>query len=254
MNILIDSIRRAGLNRGRIRDALTSVESYRGVTGQMTFDPNCKNISSLFLASVHHGTIQYRRMTMEKPYAVVGEDGIPYLGPSLPPPTSDRITIGVIGPRADDAIKSPEVLQIAQSLTNDHRAFSLIPIPSEASWGKASNDLVNAIYQERVVAIIATDRDSSHLAEQIGVKSFVPVIAISSDRMLTSTNIPWIFRLPEGTSLTRALQIVQQAVDRAGPNREGLRKVLASGEALSGIRFSPTGEPETVAANTLSKQ
>ncbi|MEI9970805.1 MAG: ABC transporter substrate-binding protein [Ignavibacteriota bacterium] len=36
---------RAGLNRGKIRDALYSLESYHGVTGEMTFDPNAKNVA-----------------------------------------------------------------------------------------------------------------------------------------------------------------------------------------------------------------
>src|SRR5271167_2187522 len=44
MRVLLDAICRAGLNRGRIRDALTATETYKGVTGDMVFDPNCKNI------------------------------------------------------------------------------------------------------------------------------------------------------------------------------------------------------------------
>src|SRR6266498_4126605 len=55
MRILIDAICRAGLNKGRIRDALTGLTSYRGVTGDMIFDPNCKNVAPLFLARVHDG-------------------------------------------------------------------------------------------------------------------------------------------------------------------------------------------------------
>lgn len=39
------------------------------------------------------------------------------------------------------------------------------------------------------------------------VKPFVPVVAISSDRALTSTNLPWIFRLPEGTALDEAVKL-----------------------------------------------
>jgi ABC-type branched-subunit amino acid transport system substrate-binding protein len=66
MRILLDAICRAGLNKGRIRDALTGTETYKGVTGDMVFDPNCKNIAPLFLAQVRNGTIQYRRITMEK--------------------------------------------------------------------------------------------------------------------------------------------------------------------------------------------
>ena len=39
---------------------------------------------------------------------------------------------------------------------------------------------------QNLIAKIARDRASSHLAEQIGVKAFVPLIAISSDHALTS--------------------------------------------------------------------
>ncbi len=67
MRLLLDAICRAGLNKGRIRDALTETEAYKGVTGDMVFDPNCKNIAPLFLAHVQNGTIEYRRITMEKP-------------------------------------------------------------------------------------------------------------------------------------------------------------------------------------------
>jgi hypothetical protein len=109
-------------------------------------------------------------------------------------------------------------------------------------WGKASSDLVNAIYQNHVAALIALDRESSHLAEQIGVKSFVPVIAISSDRALTSTNIPWIFRLPDGTPIQEAVSVVLDAVSQEGPNRSAIRGALASGRKLAGVRFEPTGE------------
>jgi branched-chain amino acid transport system substrate-binding protein len=67
MRLLLDAICRAGLNKGRIRDALTGTETYRGVTGDMVFDPNCKNVAPLLLAHVQNGMIQYRRITMEKP-------------------------------------------------------------------------------------------------------------------------------------------------------------------------------------------
>ena len=98
------------------------------------------------------------------------------------------------------------------------------------------------MYQGRVAAIIALDRDSSHLAEQIGVKSFVPVIAISSDRALTSTNIPWIFRLPQGTSVQKAVRVLVNAAAQVGPNRAAIRETLASGKSLGEVRFESTGE------------
>ncbi len=242
MRILLDAICRAGLNKGRIRDALTALTSYKGVTGDMVFDPNCKNIAPLYLAHVHDGRITYRRITMEKPYAQVGEEGVYYAGPPTPDLNADNLEIGVFGPHADQVVHSAGAEKLLSSLNAGKKHLSLIAIPSETSWGKASNDLVSAVYKSHVLAIIALDRASSHLAEQIAVKSFVPVVAISSDRVLTSTNIPWIFRLPEGTPLPDAIRCVWTAIERAGPNRSGIRDVLASGNPIAGVRFDSTGE------------
>ena len=101
---------------------------------------------------------------------------------------------------------------------------------------------MKAVYQDHVLALVALDRPSSHLAERIAVKSFVPVVAISSDRALTSTNIPWIFRLPGGTPLSHALLTLSSAIEQAGPNRAGIREHLASGKPVAGLHFKSTGE------------
>jgi len=243
MQVLLKAICRAGLNKGRIRDALTGITEYKGVTGDMVFDPNCKNIAPLFLARVHNGTIDYRRITMEKPYAQVGENGVPYNGPALPDQQASLLKIGVFGPCADEVVHSPDVVRLLDEANRSGSKISLVAIPSQLSWGKASDELVKAVYQDHVLALIALDRPSSHLAEQIAVKSFVPVIAISSDRALTSTNIPWIFRLPEGTPPDQALRCLAEAIDRAGPNRERVRDLLSSGTTVAGLSFGKTGEP-----------
>src|SRR5262249_50082017 len=158
--------------------------------------------------------------------------------PPTPNDHPNNLTIGIFGPGAEEVTHSPELLSVLNS--SECKFVSLIPIPSDIQWGKASNELVKAVYQDHVAAIIALDRDSSHLAEQIGVKSFVPVIAISSDRALTSTNIPWIFRLPQGTTVQQAVRVVLNAASKAGPNRSAIRETLASGESVAGIRFEST--------------
>ena len=242
MQILLGAICRAGLYRGRIRDALTGITEYKGVTGEMVFDPNCKNIRALYLAHVHNGQIEYRRITMEKPYARVGQDGVQYAGPRSSDSTTDQIRIGVFGPHAEQVVAAQDTIRALAETNRNGPRISLIPISSELTWGKASSELVNAVYQKQVLAVIALDRPSSHLAEQIAVKAFVPVIALSSDRALTSTNIPWIFRLPEGTPLPRVLGTLREAIDRAGPNRGKIRDLLSSGESLAGLRFQSTGE------------
>ncbi len=246
MQALLRSICQAGLNRGRIRDALTGIERYKGVTGDMVFDPNCKNIAPMFLASVHDGKIEYRRTSMEKPYARIGEEGVEYKGPTLPDAGSPETRIAIFGPKATELVRSPEAQQVMDEARRRGQNISLIPVASDVPWGKASTALVNAVYQERVLGIIALDRNESHLAEQVAVKAFLPVLAISSDRSLTSTNIPWIFRLPEDTTMRQALECFSEAVAAAGANPEKIRNLLASGRSVAGVRFSSMGEVTAV--------
>jgi hypothetical protein len=96
---------------------------------------------------------------------------------------------------------------------------------------------------EHALAILALDRNSSHLAEQLALKAFVPVVALSGDHALTSTNIPWIFRLPAETKPAAALRLLETAASRGGANSERLRDVVASGNLIAGVAFLPTGEP-----------
>jgi ABC-type branched-subunit amino acid transport system substrate-binding protein len=240
MRILLDAICRAGLNKGRIRDALTGLTEYKGVTGAMMFDPNCKNIAPPYLGRVHDGHVDYRRITMEKFYAKVGEEGVQFQGPPTANEETSSLKIGIFGPHAEEVTHSPELVSLLNR--TEGKPVSLIAIPSDVQWGKASDELIKAVYQDRVAAIIALDRDSSHLAEQIGVKSFVPVIAISSDRALTTTNVPWIFRLPQGAPIQQAVRVVMIAAAEVGPNRSAIRETLASGKSLAGVRFESTGE------------
>jgi hypothetical protein len=94
------------------------------------------------------------------------------------------------------------------------------------------------------LAVVALDRKSAHLAEQLAIKALVPVIALSGDKTLTSNNVPWIFRLPAETAPASALRLVGAAARQSGPNPERLRDVLASGNVLDGMAFLPTGEPK----------
>ncbi len=362
MNILLQSICRAGLNRARIQDALDQVYSYDGVTGPMLFDPNNKDVSPMFLATVHDGTITYRLASMtsgapplspgvgdrvgetsapplsgapsapevgavgwlseghggrsaqppaanagsssdqgpcirarlqscrtgyktdralapEKsvsspsPYATVGEDGVTCNGPAraaMPPARATVIVFGPGAPRAASpartAIRKNAVGQgpcIRARVYSCRNCLKMTPaLAAEAkdcwpwhtvvidtsqtgsNWGAATSALVQAISTSDILAIVALDRDSAHLAEQLSLKKFVPVLALADDRALTSANIPWIFRLPTQAGQNEALQVLAAAERRSGPNPEKLRDVLASGQDLAGVRFTSTGEPE----------
>jgi len=232
MNILLNAICRAGLNRGKIRDALYSLENYRGVTGEMTFDPNAKNVAPLYLGKVKNGKFSYRRYTMEKPYATVGENGVPYRGPEIADATGTDLKIAVFGPGAD---------KLAPTMRAD--GYQLVGIDSSVPWGKASTELVKQIYDPSVIGLVAVGREPAHLAEQLAVKTFLPVLAISSDRTLTSTNVPWIFRVGPEASTGEAVRCLAAAAVHAGPNRLRTRDFLASGELVAGqYAFAPNGE------------
>jgi branched-chain amino acid transport system substrate-binding protein len=241
MQVLLNSICQAGLNRGRIRDALTAVQDYNGVTGQMIFDTNCKNVAPMYLASVVKGKIEYRRTSMEKPYANVNASPIEYSGPAIADAAGPAKII-VFGSHASEVVETPEVKALIQK---QHGAnITLLPISSDGSWGKSSTQLVEAIYKEHAVGIVALDRNSSHLAEQLALRAFIPVIAISDDKTLTSINIPWIFRMPAESQAIMAIEMFKSSIARVGANADRIRKELSSGQPVAGVRFQSSGEPQ----------
>jgi len=126
MNILLDAICRAGLNRGQIRDALYSLERYKGVTGEMVFDPNAKNVAPLYLGKVKDGKFTWRRYTMDAPYAKVGELGVEYVGPKLADAPAGARKIGIFGPGAE-----PLAARLSAA------GLSVVGVSSEQAWGKA---------------------------------------------------------------------------------------------------------------------
>jgi len=227
MRILLDSVCRAGLNRARIRDAFYGLERFRGVTGEMIFDPNAKNIAPLYLGTIHNGKAEFRREPMQKAYASINEEAVSYTGPPLADNPPGKMRIGIFGPQADKLAADPALQRAAG------RNYTLVGVSSEAAWGKASSALVELMGQDRLIGMISTDRNSSHLAEQLAVKMFVPLIALSADRSLTALNIPWIFRMPPDTSIEQAVRTITEATAKAGANRGRVREVLASGATFN---------------------
>ena len=259
MNALLDSICKAGLNRARIHDALADIDQYDGVTGRMVFDPNQKNVAPMYLghgaqrrnylSRSNNGEVagaeRRRAATAQMPYARVGEDGVSYAGPQRPNAPDGRVSVVLFGPQASNVAHSAEMQAIMAASQAEGRPWEILPVASDQNWGAASTQLVHALWDQHAIAIVALDRDSAHLSEQLALKAFVPVIALSDDRALTSTNVPWIFRLPARTTPSAALQLLKAAETRSGPNSERLRDVLASGNDVAGVAFLPTGEPRT---------
>jgi branched-chain amino acid transport system substrate-binding protein len=268
MNMLLDSICKAGLNRARIHDALANIEQYEGVTGRFAFDPNLKNMAPLYLGTVQNGAITYRVATAEKepaangvaadqappaqsigpatqaPYARVGEDGVGLPGPRAAGPQTGTTKVIVFGPDAVGIAQAAEMQAAIKPAADHAESWEVLPVESKQNWGAASTELVHALMDEHAQAIIALDRDSGHLSEQLALKAFVPVVAISDDRTLTSANVPWIFRLPAATAPAQAMRIVASAASCASP--ANIRDVLASGKPILGIAFEPGGESRAI--------
>ena len=58
--LVIDTVREHGLNRARIRDGLTAVREYRGVTGVIHLDATSNNVSPVVLARASGGRFVFR--------------------------------------------------------------------------------------------------------------------------------------------------------------------------------------------------
>lgn len=58
-NLIIQAIRRAGLNRIRIREALYALRRHEGVTGTILFDQNLDSVGRSWLGVVKNGAYQY---------------------------------------------------------------------------------------------------------------------------------------------------------------------------------------------------
>ncbi len=248
MNMLLDSICKAGLNRARIQDALDDIGQYDGVTGRMVFDPNEKNVAPMYIGTVRNGAIIYRPASMEKqpatpaPYARVGEDGVSYDGPPRPDAPPGPLRVVLFGPQAGRLAQSEAMKAQLRLAARNGRAWMLLPVDSGQNWGVASTQLVHALWGEHALAIIALDRDAAHLSEQMALKAFVPVVALCDDKSLTSTNVPWIFRVPAATGPVAALRLLNEAAARSAANPGRVRNALASGERIAGMAFLPNGE------------
>jgi len=71
VRMLVEAVRRAGLNRARIRDALRDLAPYEGVTGTVRWDPTGQNLHPVTLGTVRAGrVVPYRTASAEPTHRV----------------------------------------------------------------------------------------------------------------------------------------------------------------------------------------
>ena len=143
-----------------------------------------------------------------QPYAAIDRQAINYSGPDRE--ASDdlagrEIRIGILVP-LEGACKTEgeTILHAAQLAIEDEsrsplaggRRLALVTRDESGLWGRASSELVRLVVDDNAVALVtSTNCSAAHLAEQVGNRLGVPVLALSSDSTTTQINIPWFFRL-----------------------------------------------------------
>ncbi len=253
MNILLGAIEQAGLNRGRIMDALRAHEMkpYAGVSGTAFFDYALNNIAPVTFAQVRDGKFVYwpeQRTDWKKnsqksatatvhphphasvaPYASIGEQGASYAGPGRERSsdlTGKEIAIGILAPlHGERANEGAAMLAAARMALHDsgaeaavpgHRITLAVQDESGPSWAHISDSLLHLILQDQSIAVITSESgDAAHMGEQVVNRMGVPLLTISPDATATEVNIPWGFRMGPSDA--------QQA-------REFLRRVQATGD------------------------
>jgi ABC-type branched-subunit amino acid transport system substrate-binding protein len=65
MNITIEAIRKVGLNKTLIRDELTDLKSYQGITGEIIFDATWNDVGRIFMAEIKDGDFVFTPATWE---------------------------------------------------------------------------------------------------------------------------------------------------------------------------------------------
>jgi branched-chain amino acid transport system substrate-binding protein len=55
MNMTIDAIRKVGMNRALIRDELTSLGTYHGITGEIVFDASWNDVGQIWMTEIRDG-------------------------------------------------------------------------------------------------------------------------------------------------------------------------------------------------------
>lgn len=197
-NILIAAIRRAGLNRARIRDALYECQRYDGVSGAIEFDATLNDVGAVYLATVENGTfayrpVPYRTLAQSPPSARSPEHAKPAPGEPLKigcfMPLDDLGQAVVRGARqalADDAARHP-----------DGPPIQLLVRDAERVWGDDAAALSELVFTENVLALIgSTERRGTHLAQMMAAKAHFPIITLCpDDPTITQIPLAWVFRI-----------------------------------------------------------
>jgi ABC-type branched-subunit amino acid transport system substrate-binding protein len=108
--------------------------------------------------------------------------------------------------------------QLAVEQANEAGGFEGVPFRIVSRWDSdpwrgGSKQMIKLVYEDDVWAVIGSvDGASTHVAEQVVTKAWLPLISpVSADPTLTYIRIPWMFRLPPDDP-TQAQAIVRDGL------------------------------------------
>lgn len=140
------------------------------------------------------------------------------------------ITIGLFVPDDEDNPAGTAIVrgaELAVDLANrsggwNGRPFRLVRRWAESPWAGGSAEMIRLLRNEKAVAVLSFMSAASHIAEQVAVKLYIPVLTpVSSDPSLTQARVPWIFRLPPDDTAQAEL-IVNACIRETAGNGIGL--------------------------------
>ncbi len=212
--IVIEAVRRAGLNRVRIRDALFEMNGYDGVTGRVVFDASRNDVGSVYLAEVRDGRFSYKKADFAKitrvgstrpVYRTLMQSAPAARSPAQSPKNTKALNrVGCFLPL--DTTGTAVVNGIRMALEDDaarhpdRPAIELKVRDARGAWSDNSAGLTELIFDEEVLAVIgSTERRGTHLAETMAAKLHVPIVALcGTDPTITQIPLPWVFNVAPG--------------------------------------------------------
>lgn len=187
MNLVLDAVRKAGLNRVRIRNALAAVERYQGATGLIVFDNTFNDVGPVYLATVEHGTFRYD----ERPANDWHQDG-------------KELTIGLLRSESGElsAAGASAERGIRLALSERGGDDGLVVTQVTGPWSTASQVARDLMVRDGAAGVLTLlDHSASHAAAQVATKMRRPMVTINDPSVLLHyTGVPWVAGPPEGTA------------------------------------------------------
>jgi ABC-type branched-subunit amino acid transport system substrate-binding protein len=203
MNLVLDAVREAGLNRVRIRAALAAVERYHGVTGPIVFDNTFNDVGPVYLARVVDGRFTYRPEPVND-----WEPGGALATESEKAPVKVGLLLmdeaeGGAGPTT-----AAEAERGARLALAERGAATLVTAKVTGPWSTASQAARDLMVRDGVAGLLTVlDHAGSHAAAQVATKLRRPLITVNDpSTLLRYTGVPWVAgpegdpALPEGTA------------------------------------------------------